>query len=167
MFTPENKCNDEVDTSLTEKIEFSDLRFPNSPGDNIQSAFIKYMLNSECQSFKPWVVSFDKPNHEIFELTEFSNDLVQIKITDEYIWIILYEEVNTNDPEELDKYKVGELKWGFDKYGYVYGTQYSSNSMIKTINNIDIEAFRFIKRYDPLYRIFKYLYKLDSMVIDY
>ena len=166
MYSPESKCNDEVDESLTEKIEFSDLQFPNSPGDNIQLAFIKYMLHSECQSFKPWVVSFDKPNHEIFELAEFSNDLVQIKITDEYVWIILYEEVNTNDPEELNKYKVGELKWSFDEYGYVYDTRYS-DTQIETINNIDVKAFRLIKRYDPLYRIFKYLYKLDSMVIDY
>lgn len=166
MYSPESKCNDEVDASLTEKIELSDLKFPNSPGDSIQSAFIKYMLHSECQSFKPWVVSFDKPNHEIFELAEFSNDLVQIKITDEYIWIVLYEEVNTNDPEELNKYKVGELKWSFDEYGYVYDTRYS-DAQIETINNIDIKAFRLIKRYDPLYRIFKYLYKLDSMVIDY
>lgn len=166
MFTPESKCNDEVDESLTEKIEISDLKFPNSPGDNIQLAFIKYMLHSECQSFKPWVVSFDKPNHEIFELAEFSNDLVQIKITDEYVWIVLYEEVNTNDPEELNKYKVGELKWSFDEYGYVYDTRYS-DTQNETINDIDVKAFRLIKRYDPLYRIFKYLYKLNSMVIDY
>ena len=166
MFSPESKCNDEVDVSLAERVEFSDFKNPNAPGDFIQSAFIKYMLHSECQSFKPWVVSFDKPNHEIFELAEFSNDLVQIKITDEYVWIILYEEVNTNDPSELDKYKIGELKWGIDEYGNVYYESYS-DPHIETINNIDIKAFRFIKRYDPLYRIFKYLYKLDSMVIDY
>ena len=166
MFTPESKCNDEVESSLTERVEFSDLIFPNSPGDNIQLAFIKYMMHSECQSFKPWVVSFDKPNHEIFELAEFSNDLVQIRITDEYIWIVLYEEVNTNDPEELDKYKVGELKWGIDKYGYVYANP-NTDTQIKTINNIDNKAFRLIKRYEPLYRIFKYLYKLNSMVINY
>lgn len=166
MFTPESKCNDEVDSSLTEQIEFSDLKFPNSPGDFIQSTFIKYMMHSECQSFKPWVGSFDKPNHEIFELAEFSNDLVQIKITDEYIWIVLYEEVNTKDPEELGKYKVGELKWSFDEYGYIYDTRYS-DTQIETINNIDNKAFRLIKRYEPLYRIFKYLYKLNSMVIDY
>ena len=166
MFTPESKCNDEVESSLTERVEFSDLIFPNSPGDNIQLAFIKYMMHSECQSFKPWVVSFDKPNHEIFELAEFSNDLVQIRITDEYIWIVLYEEVNTKDPEELDKYKVGELKWSFDEYGYIYDTRYS-DTQVETINNIDNKAFRLIKRYDPLYRIFKYLYKLNSMVINY
>jgi hypothetical protein len=165
MFTPESKCNDEVDASLVEKTELQDFKIPDDPGDFIQLAFIKYMLNSECQAFKPWVVSFDKPNHEIFELAEFSNDLVQIKITDEYVWIVLYEEVNTNDPEELDKYKVGELKWGFDD-GYIYDTQYS-DTQIKTINDIDIKAFRLIKRYEPLYRIFKYLYKLNSMVIDY
>ena len=166
MFSPESKCNDEVDVSLAERVKFSDFKNPNVPGDFIQSAFIKYMLHSECQAFKPWVVSFDKPNHEIFELAEFSNDLVQIKITDEYVWIVLYEEVNTNDPEELDEYKVGELKWGIDEYGNVYYESYS-DTQIKTINDIDIKAFRFIKRYDPLYRIFKYLYKLDSMVIDY
>lgn len=167
MFTPESKCNDGVDVSLAERVEFSDLMFPNSPSDHIQLAFIKYMLHSECQAFKPWVVSFDKPNHEIFELAEFSNDLVQIKITDEYVWIVLYEEVNTNDPEELDKYKVGELKWGIDKDGYVYDTQYSKDTQIETIDTIDVKAFRLIKRYEPLYRIFKYLYKLNSMEIDY
>jgi hypothetical protein len=167
MFSPESKCNDEVDASLVEKTELQDFKIPDDPGDFIQLAFIKYMLHSECQAFKPWVVSFDKPNHEIFELAEFSNDLVQIKITDEYVWIILYEEVNTNDPEELDKYKVGELKWGFDKDGYIYNTQYSKDTQIETIDDIDIKAFRFIKRYDPLYRIFKYLYKLNSMAIDY
>lgn len=166
MFSPESKCNDEVDVSLVEKTELQDFKIPDDPGDHIQSAFIKYMLHSECQSFKPWVVSFDKPNHEIFELAEFSNDLVQIKITDEYVWIVLYEEVNTNDPEELNKYKVGELKWGIDEYGYIYDARYS-DTQIETINDIDIKAFRFIKRYDPLYRIFKYLYKLNSMVIDY
>lgn len=166
MYSPESKCNDEADSSLIEQTEFQDFKIPNSPGDHIQLAFIKYMLHSECQSFKPWVVSFDKPNHEIFELAEFSNDLVQIKITDEYVWIVLYEEVDTNDPEELNKYKVGELKWSFDEYGYVYDTRYS-DTQIETINNIDVKAFRLIKRYDPLYRIFKYLYKLNSMVIDY
>lgn len=166
MYSPESKCNDEVDASLIEKIELQNLLIPKDPGDSIQSQFIKYMLHAECESFKPWVVSFDKPNHEIFELAKFSNDLVQIKITDEYVWIILYEEVNTKDPEELDKYKVGELKWCFDEYGYVYDTQYS-DTQVETINNIDTKAFRFIKRYEPLYRIFKYLYKLNSMSIDY
>ena len=166
MYNPERKCNDEVDASLIEQTKVQDFKNPNAPGDFIQSAFIKYMLNSECRSFKPWVVSFDKPNHEIFELAEFSNDLVQIKITDEYLWIVLYEEVDTNDPEELDKYKVGELKWGIDEYGYVYDTQYS-DTLVETINDIDIKSFRFIKRYDPLYQIFKYLYKLNSMYIDY
>ena len=78
----------------------------------------------------------------------------------------MYEEVDTNDPEELDKYKVGELKWGIDEYGYVYDTQYS-DTLVETINDIDIKSFRFIKRYDPLYQIFKYLYKLNSMYIDY
>ena len=167
MFTPENKCNDEIDETMIEKHEFIDFKHPDDPGDFMQSMFLKYMLHSECSNFKEWGCAvFENPNHKIFELAEFSNDLCEIRVEDNYIAIVLYEKVCTDHIEELPKYGIGALKWGIDESGYIYSRGYS-DKCIKTVNEIDINAFRFIKRYEPLYRIFKYLYKLDMMVIDY